>query len=265
VKPVDYRGRFALVTGASSGLGTEFARALAHRGCNLVLTARSRARLEQLAADLSRVNGVVTHAVAADLSEPDGPRTLISAVAALGVPIEHLISNAGFGAAGRFVNSEPGVESRMLRVNCEAIVLLARHYLPELVRRGSGGILHVASTAAYQPTPYMATYGATKAFVMSFSLAVREEVAGTGVRVVTLCPGPVPTGFQQVAGVAAPLPRASVLEAPEVVASALAAYDRNQALCVPGALNTVQTTAVKFLPRLVVAKAARWALRSRAR
>lgn len=265
MKPVDYRQRWVLVTGASSGLGAEFARALAHRGANLVLTARSRDRLEQLALDLGRVNGVTARTVVADLSEADGARALIAGIEALGVPVEHVISNAGFGAVGRFVSSEPGVEARMLRVNCESLVALARHFLPELVARGDGGILHVASTAAYQPTPYMAAYGATKAFVMSFSLALREEVAGTGVRMVTLCPGPVPTGFQQTAGVSSPLPRLNIVEAPEVVEAALAAYDRDQALCVPGTVNALQTTAVKFLPRLLVSKAARWALRSRAR
>jgi short-subunit dehydrogenase len=264
VKRIDYKNRWVLVTGASSGLGAEFARALAHRGANLVLTARSAERLEQLALDLGRVNGVQTRVVVADLGAADGVQSLLGGVAALGVQIEHVISNAGFGSAGRFVDSDEQAETRMVRVNCEAVVAIARHYVPALVRLRSGGILHVASTAAYQPTPYMATYGASKAFVMSFSLALREELAGTGVRVVTLCPGPVPTGFQRVAGVEAPLPRMSILQATEVVETAMDAYDRNSAVVVPGALNSVQTAAVKLLPRAVVSKAARWALRGRA-
>jgi short-subunit dehydrogenase len=264
VKPVDFKNRWVLVTGASSGLGAEFARALAHRGANLVLTARSRERLEQLALDLARVNGVHTRVVTADLAEPGGARTLLSGVDALGVQVEHIVSNAGFGSVGRFVTSDAATEGRMVRLNCEAVVAIAGHYMPSLTRLGWGGILHVASTAAYQPTPYMATYGATKAFVLSFSLALREEVSGSGVRVVTLCPGPVPTGFQEAAGIPDPLPRMSVLSAAEVVEAGLDAYDRDQAVVVPGAVNSVQTTAVKFLPRFVVSKAARWTLRRRA-
>jgi short-subunit dehydrogenase len=264
VKRLDYKNCWALVTGASSGLGAEFARALAHRGANLVLTARSAERLEQLALDLGRVNGVLTRVVVADLGAPDGVERLLSGVSALGVHVEHVISNAGFGSAGHFVSSSPEAEARMVRVNCEAVVAIARHFAPSFAKLRSGGILHVASTSAYQPTPFMATYGASKAFVMSFSLALREELAGTGVRVVTLCPGPVPTGFQSVAGVAEPLPRLSILQATEVVETALAGYDRNTAVIVPGALNSVQTTAVKFLPRAVVSKATRWVLRGRA-
>jgi short-subunit dehydrogenase len=265
LRRVDYKNCWALITGASSGLGAEFARALAHRGANLVLTARSSERLEQLALDLGRVNGVLARVVIADLGAADGVRRLLDGVDALGVQVEHVFSNAGFGSAGRFVDSEAGIDTRMVRVNCEAPLEIARHFLPSFARLRSGGILHVASTSAYQPTPYMATYGASKAFLMSFSLALREELAGSGVRVVTLCPGPVPTGFQRVAGVAEPLPRISVLQAAEVVEAALDGYDRNTAVIVPGRLNTVQTTAVKFLPRGVVSKATRWVMRDRAK
>lgn len=264
MKRVDYRNRWVLITGASSGLGAEFARALAARGANLVLTARSAERLEQLALDLGRVNGVLARVVVADLSSSEGVRALLRGVDALAVQVEHVISNAGFGSAGRFLEADAETQAAIVRVNCEAVVAIARHFVPSLAKLRAGGILHVASTAAYQPTPYMASYGASKAFVMSFSLALREELSGSGVRVVTLCPGPVPTGFQRVAGVDKPLPKIAVLQASDVVESALQAYDRDHALCVPGAVNSVQTSAVKFLPRAVVSKAARWALRSRA-
>jgi short-subunit dehydrogenase len=264
VKAVDYRNRWVLITGASSGLGAEFARALAARGANLVLTARSLGRLEQLALDLGRVNGVLARVVVADLASAEGVRALLAGVDALGVHVEHVVSNAGFGSAGRFLEADAETQTAMVRVNCEAVVAIARHFLPSFAKLRSGGILHVASTAAYQPTPYMASYGASKAFVMSFSLALREELAGSGVRMVTLCPGPVPTGFQRVAGVDKPLPKLAVLEAPAVVEAALHAYDRNHAVCVPGTVNSMQTSAVRFLPRAVVSKAARWALRSRA-
>lgn len=265
MKPVDFRSRWALVTGASSGLGTEFARALAHRGANLVLTARSGDRLEQLALDLGRVNGVLARVVIADLAAPDGARRLLDGVDALGVQVEHVINNAGFGSAGQLSDADPITQASMVRVNCEAVVTLTRHFLPSLTRLRSGGFLHVASTAAYQPTPYMATYGASKAFVLSFSLALREELAGGGVRVTALCPGPVPTGFQQTAGFSRPLPKLSVVQAGDVVAAALAGYDANDAVVVPGLLNTLQAKAVQMLPRAVVSKAARWVLKSRAR
>ena len=163
-----FSGTFALVTGASSGLGEEFARQLAHRGCNLVLTGRSREKLESLASDLARINGVATRVVTADLAQPGGAEQLALIVDDLGVTVDHLINNAGFGSAGEFVASDANRQTEMVRVNCESVVRLASHFLPGMVRRNRGGIINVASTAAYQPTPYMATYGATKAFVVSF-------------------------------------------------------------------------------------------------
>src|SRR5690606_25917714 len=196
MKRIDYRGSWVLVTGASSGIGAAFARKLAHRGANLVLTARSAERLERLAADLSRINGIETRVVAADLGTPEGVRALLEGVDALGVPIEHVVNNAGFGSTGPFCTAQPETEQSMVCVNCQAVVAIARHFLPELVRRGRGGVINVASTSGYQPTPFMATYGATKAFVLSFSLALSEELRGSGVRMLALCPGPVPTRFQ---------------------------------------------------------------------
>lgn len=263
MKPVNYNGSWTLITGASSGLGAEFARKLAHRGANLVLTARSRERLEHLAEDLARVNGVETRVIAADLSSHEGIQVFLDAVDALGLPIEHLINNAGFGAVGGFTKTDAETHRRMVRLNVEALTTLSRHFLPHMLATRRGGIIHVASTAAYQPTPFMAAYGATKAFVLSFSLALSEETRGTGVRVTALCPGPVPTGFQEVAGIRHNgLSRLVKVEAAKTVEIALRAYDAGKPFVIPGALNTLQTTVSKVLPQGLLSRCSRWAMES---
>jgi uncharacterized protein len=245
-----FEDAWVLVTGASSGLGEEFARQLAQAGANLILSARSQPALERLALDLARVAGVKTHALSADLAEPDGARQLCAAVDTLGVPVQHLINNAGFGAAGPFVSSDARAQSDMVRVNAESVTTLCRHFAPRMVAVGRGGMLNVASTAGHQPVPYMATYAASKAFVMSFSLALAAELRSSGVRVMALCPGPVPTGFQERAGVDhARLFRLAVLSRAETVEQALQAYARGKDLFVPGRINRAQTLAAKLLPR----------------
>ena len=257
-----FSGTYALVTGASSGLGEEFARQLAHRGCNLVLTGRSREKLETLASDLARINGVATRVVTADLAQPGGAEQLALIVDDLGVSIDHLVNNAGFGSAGGFAESDATRETTMVRVNCESIVCLTGHFLPGMVRRNRGGIINVGSTAAYQPTPFMATYGASKAFVVSFSAALASELEKSDVRVLACCPGPVPTGFQAAAGI----PEGSVLsfaklEPNDVVQSTLEAYAAGRVVYVPGKVNAVQTTLSKLLPRAVVVRAAKYTMR----
>jgi short-subunit dehydrogenase len=211
-KPSDvFSGTTALVTGASSGLGEEFARELARRHTNLVLTARSREKLEQLAQDLARVNGISAQVIVQDLAAPDGALALARELKERGIEVDHLINNAGFGTAGRFETMEVEREARMVRVNAESVVVLSRSLLRGMVERRRGGILNVASTSAHQPTPFMSTYGATKAFVLSFTLALAEELRGSGVRILALCPGPVPTGFRA----AANIPNSAVLSLAE--------------------------------------------------
>jgi short-subunit dehydrogenase len=253
-----FSGTTALVTGASSGLGEEFARELSRRHANLVLTARSKDKLERLAADLSRVNGVKVHVVPQDLAAPDGALTLVKELKAQNLSVDHLINNAGFGTAGRFESMDVEREAHMVRVNCESIVVLSRALLRGMLDRKRGGILNVASTSGHQPTPFMSTYGASKAFVLSFTLALAEELRGSGVHVLALCPGPVPTGFQA----AASIPQAAVvafakLDAHTVVERALDAYARRAVLKTPGLVNSVQTLASKVLPRAVIVRAAR--------
>jgi uncharacterized protein len=188
--------------------------------------------------------------VCAHLAEPDGARRLCAAVDALGVPVDHLINNAGFGDSGPFREIEPRVASEIVRVNVEAVTSLSRHFVPAMLASGRGGIINVASTAGHQPVPYMATYAASKAFVLSFSLALAAELRGSGVRVMALCPGPVPTGFQQRAGIdRARLFRLAVLSSAETVERALVAYAKGKELFVPGRINRAQTLAAKLLPR----------------
>jgi short-subunit dehydrogenase len=251
-KPVVFGGTWALVTGASSGIGEEFARALAARGSNLVLAARSSERLLSLAEDLARVHGVRTHHVSVDLATPGGAEELLSALAAMGVFVELVVNNAGFGSAGPLASLDAEREARMVSLNCGAVAALSRGLLDPMVLAKHGGIINVASTAAFQPTPYMATYGATKAFVLSFTLALAAELAGTGVRVLALCPGPVRTGFQAAAGLSRPGVRMAELTARKTVERGLAAYERGDELCVPGVVNGAQTLAVRLLPRGLV-------------
>ena len=184
----------ALVTGASSGIGEQFAHQLAARGHALVLVARRAERLERLAAELPTDAHVIPCDLAADAA------SLPERVAELGVEVELLVNNAGFGTAGPFVEQDPGRDAEQVRLNCEAIVTLTHAFLPSMVERGRGGIINVASTAGMQPIPYESVYAATKAFAISFTDALHTELRGSGVRVLAVNPGPVPTEWQQVAG-----------------------------------------------------------------
>lgn len=251
-----FANRWVLVTGASSGLGEELAKQLAHRGAHLVLTARSEARLERLAADLKRVNGVQTHVVVADLARPDGSERLLDGIRLRGVTISHLVNNAGFGSAGAFAALDAARESAMVELNVASVVRLTRALLEPMLAARDGGVLNVASTAGLQPVPFMATYAATKAFVVNFTLALAEELRGSGVRMMALCPGPVRTGFQAAAGFQqAALPLA-VLSAGRTVERALAAYERGEHLYTPGLVNGVQSVAARLLPTGLVTRAA---------
>jgi short-subunit dehydrogenase len=257
-----FSGTWVLVSGASSGIGEEFARQMAREGAHLVLTARSTERLEQLARKLGAAHHVETQVVAADLAEPGGAEQVCRTVERMGVRIEHLVNNAGFGDIGPFVEADPAKHTRMVRLNCESLMLLSRHFLPGMLERRRGGIIHVASVAGHMPVPFMATYGATKAFVLSFSLALAEEVRKHQVRVCALCPGPVPSGFQATAGMPASRVSGALGMSAEATAKrALEAYEAGEVLCVPGVLNTVQTLSSKLLPRTLMVRSAAEAMR----
>jgi len=258
---VSFTGSTVLVTGASSGLGAEMARSLARRGANLVLTARSEGRLEELASDLRRVNGVEVHVVPVDLSAPDGASRVLDAVSRLGVTVDHLINNAGFGSGGPFAGLDAAREDAMVRLNSGAVVTLTRALLPKMLERGRGGVLNVASTASFQPVPYMATYGATKAFVVSFTLALATELRGTGITAMVLCPGPVLTGFQAAAGLERPGLGMAVLGIARTVESGLDAYARGERLYVPGVVNGLQRFGSRIVPEPVTSWLAARAMR----
>lgn len=242
--------RLAVVTGASSGIGEAFARALAQRDYDLVLCARRRERLEALAEALRDSNGVEVHVVPADLANPAGVDDLLQAIERLGTAVDLLVNNAGFGSYGAFHDLPLGRELAMVDLNVRALVALTGSLLPGMIARGKGTILQVASTTSFQPVPYMAVYGATKSFVLSFSEAVAQECAGTGVRVISVCPGHTPTEFQQVSGAHARPTRTASQTAEDVVREALAALDRPRGpVVVTGWPNRVTTQIPRFVPR----------------
>ena len=187
--------KVALITGASAGLGVEFARQLSKRGHRLVLAARRKDRLETLAKELGNAR-----AIAIDLSKSGSAAKLLADLEAAGEQVEILVNNAGFGLIGRFAELDAKRERQMIDLNVGTLTDLCRAVAPPLIKRKSGGILNVASTAAFQPGPNMAVYFATKAYVLSFTEALHRELAGRGIKVTALCPGPVPTEFQERAG-----------------------------------------------------------------
>ncbi|MFE0461302.1 SDR family NAD(P)-dependent oxidoreductase [Kitasatospora sp. NPDC058965] len=247
--------RTALITGASSGLGAEFARQLAARGHDLVLVARSADRLEQLAAELRTGHGVEAHVLVQDLAEPDAAGRIGAELTARRLEVDLLVNNAGFGTCGRFEELSAAREREELLVNVVAPVDLAHQVLPGMLARGRGAVVNVASSAAYQPTPYFAVYGASKTFVLNFSLALRQEYRRRGVRVLAVCPGPVATGFFDVIGTE----RAAVgrmAQPADVVRSALRALDRDRAYVTPGLSNLPTAHLAPRRPRAFVAAVA---------
>ena len=191
----------ALVTGASAGIGEAIARQLASRGHGVTLVARREERLRALAGELSEGHGVRAEAIAADLGDAAARDQLAAQIEGLGLEVEILVSNAGFGDPATVVDSDRERLLAMLRLNCEALLDLQARYLPAMVGRGRGAVINIASTAAFQPIPGTATYAATKAFVLSLSEAVHEELKGTGVTLTAVCPGPVKTEFMKAAGI----------------------------------------------------------------
>jgi uncharacterized protein len=219
----------ALITGASAGIGEEFARQLAGRGYDLILVARRRDRLEQLAEQLPTTAHVIESDLVSEAAE------LPAKVESLGAQVDLLVNNAGFGLRGHFTHLDPKREAEMVRVNCEAVVTLTHAFVPAMVERRRGGVITVASTAGMQPLPYEATYGASKAFAISFMEALWTELRGTGVRVTVVNPGPVKTEWQGVAGYdeSTPIPP-GMISAEQCVTDALRAYDRSKRSIVTG-------------------------------
>jgi uncharacterized protein len=242
----------ALITGASAGLGTDFARQLSATGARLVLVARRKDRLDALAARLGNAR-----AVAIDLAEPGAAERLLADLSAHDEHVDCLVNNAGFGLAGNFAALDGPRQRGMIDLNCGLLTQLTHAVLPGMRARRRGGILNVASTAAFQPGPGMAVYFATKAFVLSFTEALHEEVLRDGVHVSALCPGPTATEFGDVAGFGANGAfKKLAADSASVVRAGLAGLDRNQAVVVPGAFNKFGAQGHRLLPRSALRKIA---------
>lgn len=246
----------ALVTGASSGIGLELARVAAARGHDLALVARGEDALRGLAEELARDHGAAAHVVPVDLSAPGGPDAVVAAADELGLEIDVLVNNAGFGLYGDFVDTDLAVERDMIAVNVTAPTVLAKRFAERMVRRGRGRILNVASTAAFQPGPRMAVYYATKAYVLSLSMALSVELDGTGVTVTCLAPGPVRTPFRERARVS----RSRLFsgerggQPADVARAGWAALERGRRLAIPGFWNRAGATAARLVPLPLTAR-----------
>ena len=249
----------ALVTGASSGIGRELAKVLAEEGHDVVLVARRRERLEDLARELAARHGVSARAIAKDLEDPAGPAEIFAELEAERIAVDILVNDAGLGVYGRFWETDLARQLALIQVNLTALTALTGRFLPGMVARGRGRIVNVSSTAAFQPGPYMAVYYATKAYVLSFSEALAEELAGSGVTVTALCPGPTVTEFQEGAGIEdtwlfrGPL----VMDAAAVARAGWAGARRGKRIVVPGLGNKLLKETVRFSPRRLVTAVAR--------
>ena len=247
-----------LVTGASSGIGADLARVFAREGHDVVLVARSRDRLEQLACELRDAHGAGVWVAPTDLGAPGAARALHDRVVGEGVRVDVLVNDAGFGMRGRFAELDPARQLEMIQVNLVALTELTRLFVPKMVERGAGRILNVASTGAFQPGPLMAVYCATKAYVLSLSEALSDELRGSGVTVTCLAPGATETGFGAIAGVTRTrLFRSGAMSSAAVAEAAYAATSRGAALAIPGCRNRLLSASVRLLPIPTAVRVAR--------
>jgi len=254
-KPIAGMGK-VLVTGASGGIGAELAREYARHGHALVLVARSRATLESFAEELRRTHAVDVRTIVLDLALPGAADRLAGELDAAAVQVDVLVNNAGFALYGRFAETDWAKEQEMLQLNVVTLTALTKRLLPGMVARRRGRILNVASTAGFLPGPLMAVYYATKAYVLSFSEALTEELRGTGVTATALCPGPTRTGFQARASMeGSKLVSGKTLpDAAEVAREGYDGAERGAAVVIPGLSNRFQVGLVRFLPRSMVSR-----------
>lgn len=249
-----FRDRFAgaaLITGASAGIGATFAGELAARNMDLVLVARRKDRLADKARELSSKHGIRAEIIDIDLSSPGATPNLVTRVKETGLDIGLLICSAGFGTYGPFVETDPEAESRMVDLNCRVVVEHCHAFLPQMVQRGRGGVILLASTAAYQPCPYWATYGATKAFNLMLGEALWAELTPKGIDVLALSPGYTKTEFQQAANIDFGV--GPELDVNDVVRSALTTLGKSPSK-IPGRMNWLMAFASRFAPRSLTAK-----------
>jgi len=251
-----------LITGASSGIGAAFARKLARRGRNLLLVARSEDKLIALCNEVGRLSGIRAQYVAIDLTQPDAPARLFEETHKRELQIDMLVNNAGFGAMGDFGRLELARQLEMIDLNVKSLVELTYRFLGPMRDQRQGTIINVASTAGFQAVPFMATYAATKAFVLSFSEALAEENRPHGIHVMGLCPGVTDTNFFAAADIDQP-PMRTVQTPEEVVDAALRGLPRKKSVVVSGWTNWLMVEAERFVPRALVSRVAGKALRSR--
>src|SRR5215831_6932681 len=255
MEPFHFASATSLVTGASSGLGAEFARQFAERGSNLVLVARSADRLAALADELQARHRVTVTTLPADLSQADEVSRVAAVTATTEVDV--LVNNAGFGTYGSFADLDAGHEHAEIMVNAMAAVDLAHAVLPGLLARRRGGIITVASSIAFQPSPRQAVYGATKAFALAFSEALWAETRGSGVRILALCPGPVATGYFASLGdqaASSSIIYRRTADPADIVKAGLRGFDRGAMTVVPGLRTRLLAQGHRFLPRTVMAR-----------
>lgn len=254
---------FAVITGASRGIGAEYARALAAQGYDLLLIARDAARMDQLAAELSGRYRIAVEREVLDLAEPEAAHRLFAAACTRRQAVDLLVNNAGFGLFGEFVDLPMPRIQAMLRLHVNAVVESIRLFLPDMVERRSGAIINVASTAGFMPVAYIAEYAATKAFLITFSEALAEEVRSSGIRIQVCCPGPTVTDFHHTAGLRSNSPF-KAQNAAEVAAVSLAALDRGPTMVTTNWSGTLTAWLSRCVPRTILTrKAAQWMKRSR--
>jgi uncharacterized protein len=244
----------ALITGASGGIGEALARTLAQHGYNLILVARTLSKLEALGAELSTKNGVEAVSISSDLSAFDASEKLIADLQTRKLNVDVLVNNAGFGEFGEFVTGDPIKQQQMISLNILTLTMLTRHLLPKMLEQKFGRVMNVASTAAFMPGPLMSVYYASKAYVLSFSEALSEELLNTGVTVTALCPGPTESDFQARAAMedSKLFQGKTLMTSREVAEQGVAALERGQRVVIPGLMNQIQAQASRFLPRAIV-------------
>lgn len=245
----------ALITGASSGIGKALAENFARDGYNVILAARSVSKIEAHAADLQRRHGITATFIPVDLESTDGATQLHAEIKNRGITLSALANNAGFGNFGEFKNSPLGPDLAMMHINMNTVVILTKLFMPDLIAT-KGKIINTASTAAFQPGPYMAVYYAAKAFVLSFSEAIAAELEKTGVTVTALCPGPTASGFQDRAAMheSALVKGKKLPTADEVATAGYRAMQRGQRVYIHGIMNWFLAQSVRFTPRSVVTR-----------
>jgi uncharacterized protein len=253
-----------LITGASSGLGVEFAKIHAAKGDNLVLVARSRDKMNLLKLEIEKRHNVSILVIGRDLSDPNAAKTIYNELTKQKIRIDYLINNAGFGDFGLFAQSNWEKQLQMINLNIIALTYFTRLFLPDMIKHKSGKILNIASTAAFQPGPTMSVYFATKAFVLSFSEALANELKGTGVTVTALCPGATATGFKTVASLDnSKLFKGSVANSRSVAELGYKAMMKGKTVVVHGLMNKIMASSVRFAPRKIVAIIARMKLKTK--